>query len=369
MQRKIPCLFPFLPKGIGDAVKETIESGWIGQTGKLLEFEEAFRKKFGYKYNYALNSCTSALRMSLALAGVGPNDEVITTPNTFVATNTAIREQFATLIFADIEYETGNISPSSILEKITPKTKAIMIVHWMGLPCKIYDIELIAHNFHIPIIEDGAQAIGAKYYDNYICSGRYGCISFQTVKPVNTGDGGMFITDKKEIAERAERMSWFGFTKDERRISARTGICNYDIKEVGFKYRMNAIAATMGLYQLDYLDMVLAARRARAQFYAEQLEDVAGVTLFDFRPYEMTGSFYMYPIHVERRNKFLKVMQKAGIDAYVHNFRNDQFTVFGGKKNLPNMARFEADYVCLPNHSGVTSDDQDYVIKTIKRGW
>jgi len=364
----IPICTPHLTEEVIQEVVKTLRSGWLGQTPRLFKFEEEFRKMGEFKYAIAVNSCTSSLRLALHLAGVGPNDEVITTPNTFVATNTAILEQFAKPVFADIKYSSGNIYAWDMEEKITKKTKAIMIVHFMGYPCDLDSIYGIADTHNIPVIEDAAQAVGATYQGESIGSREYGCFSFQVVKQITTGDGGMFTTNNEDIYESALRASWFGFTKKERSNSARTGVCNYDIPEVGFKYRMNAINASMGLAQLPYLPTVLVQRRLKAELYRTYLEDVDGVDLFEDAIWKK-GACYMFPIHVERRPQFLKMMKEAKIEAFVHNFRNDRFSVFGGQQDLPNMKRFDETYVCLPLHHEVSIEDIHYITYKIGKGW
>lgn len=365
----VPICVPHLNDEVIQAVVDTLKSGWIGQTPTLTKFEEAFANKYNYKHALAVNSCTSSLRLALALAGVGAGDEVITTPNTFVATNTVILEQGAKPIFADIQYDTGNIDPRSIHAKITDKTKAIMIVHFMGYPCDLRPIYLIAFRHNLPVIEDCAQAIGATYNGVPVGSGRYGCFSFQVVKQITTGDGGMFTTNRKEIYDEAISRSWFGFSKKSRSTSARTGVCDYDIPRLGFKYRMNAINASMGLVQLKYINSLLAYRRAIAYIYREELKDVDGLTLFREESAEVKSSNYMFPIHVERRGDFLKKMRDNRIEAFVHNFRNDRFSVFGEIQDLPDMAEFDETYVCLPLHHEVLMSDWNRVIATIKEGW
>lgn len=364
----IPICIPHLNQKVIDAVVETLKSGWIGQTPTVTEFEDKFKSMYGYRHALAVYSCTASLRMALHLAGVELNDEVVTTPNTFIATNTVILEQHAKPVFADIKYETGNIDPDSIMDKITEKTKAIMIVHWMGLPCDLDEIYKTADYFAIPVIEDAAQSIGAIFDGKHVGNREYGCFSFQVVKQITSGDGGMFTTNNDEIYEKAVKASWFGFTKKDRSESARTGECSYDIPELGFKYRMNAINASMGLAQLDYIQYLLFLRNYWNIQYRKRLKNVDGIELFETDERKIS-SCYMFPVHVERRKDFLKHMRKNGIEAFVHNYRNDRFSVFGGQQDLPNMARFDESYVCLPLHHEITQDKFDYIIKTIKKGW
>ena len=369
--RQIQITTPHLNEKIAKAVYDVIMSGWIGQNAVVEKFEDLFAKKYGHNYAVAVNSCTSALRLSLALAGVGYGDRVITTPNTFVATNTAILEQGAKPVFADIVYDTGNIDPDTIEDKITDKTKAIMIVDWMGYPCLLRDINKIAYKYNLPVIDDAAQAIGAKYYGVPVGKGynHYGNFSFQVVKQITTADGGMFTTEDREIYERALKLAWFGYRKEDRTKASHTGFEDYDIPELGFKMRMNAIAASMGIAQLEYIDELLKIRKGKVKIYQEELEGANNVTLFDYSDKQIEGSNYMFPIHVKRRASFLKKMAEHKIEAFVHNFRNDVYTVFGGARYLPVMAYFDTTNVSLPCHHDVSDDDILRITKIIKEGW
>jgi perosamine synthetase len=355
IKEKISISEPHLPKDVIDAATQQLESGQIGRSAKVVsDFENKFAINFGYKHAIAVNSCTSALRMAYALAGISIKDEVITTPNTFVATNTTILEQNAIPIFADVQYGTGNIDPNTIEERIGKRTKAIIIVHYMGYPCDLGEIYKIANDHNLVVIEDCAHAIGVKT----IALGSFGCFSFQVVKHITTGDGGMFVTDNDTIAERAKRMAWFGMRN------------RYpdDIIELGYKYQMNAIAAAMGLAQLKYVDELIHERRLKAKVYFEELMGTKDLTLMDYSDI-LASSYYMFPIHVERRNQFIKHMIGHNIEAFIHNYRNDQYSIFGGKQNLPNMAKLDEDLICLPIHHKVDLELLDYIIRTIKRGW
>jgi len=356
---KIQITAPHLPKEVIDAVSKQLESGWIGRNAQVVsDFENAFAKKFGYQHAIALNSCTSALRLAYMLAGVSPNSEVITTPNTFVATNTAILEQFAKPVFTDVEYETGNINADDIEYRITKKTKAIACVHYMGYPCDIYLYE-VAKRYGLPVIEDCAHAIGARWWHGFVGNREFGCFSFQVVKHITTGDGGMFVTNDEEIAEKARRLAWFGM---ENRYPK-------DITEVGYKYQMNAISAAMGLAQLQFIDEILKERRLKAKIYFEELGGIKDLSTMDYGIDYRRSSYYMFPVHVKRRNRFIEHMNKNGIEAFIHNYRNDQYSIFGGQKDLPNMAKLDKDLVCLPIHHKVNLEELDYIIRTIRKGW
>lgn len=357
-----------MPESVVKVAAKTLRSKWINVGQETTLFEKAFAQKFSIKHAVALNSCTSALRLAYAIAGVGPKDEVISSAFTMVATNTAILEQFASPIFADVEYETGNIDASDIERRITKKTKAIVCIHNLGYPCNLGELKEIAHAHNLPLIEDCAHAIGATYRGEFIGSNSdFACYSFAPVKHITTGDGGMLATNNKEIFEAASRRSWFGMDREKR--DSRTGYYAHDIAEVGYKMRMNNFLAAIGREQLRYVDGILAERRKKARIYDEELEGVKGVKLMQYQA-DRQSSYHLYPIHVERRERFVEAMAAKGIELYVQNFRNDQFSIFGKlRKDLPNTDKIDKDFICLPIHEDLTLEDLKYIINAVKAGW
>jgi len=367
-KRNISIFSPHIPESVINVAIQTLKSKWINVGPETNLFEKAFAMKFNLKYAVAVNSCTSALRLAYAIAGIGPGDEVITSPFTMIATNTAILEQFAIPVFADVKYETSNIDPSDIEHRITKKTKAIVCVHNLGYPCDLKELREIASKHELALIEDCAHALGATYHGKYIGSDSdYACFSFHAVKHITTGDGGMFVTKNKKIFEEADRRSWFGMNRQKK--DRLMGQYPYDIKEVGYKMRMNSFLASIGREQLKYVDKILAERRKKAKIYDEELEGVKRITLMNYRE-DRESSYYLYPIHVKRRLKFAKMMQSKGIEVYVQNFRNDRFSIFGNiREDLPSTDRIDKDFICLPIHENVNLEDLEYIIKTIKNGW
>jgi len=366
--RKISIFSPHIPQSVVDVAAKTLESKWVNVGAETAKFEEDFAKKFDIKYAVALNSCTAALRLAFAIAGVGPGDEVISPAFTMVATNTAILEQFATPVFADVDYETANIDPLDVEKRITEKTKAIVCVHSLGYPCNLKELKEIAEEHNLALIEDCAHAIGAIYRENYVgSSSSFACYSFAAVKHITTGDGGMLATNSEDIFKKANGRSWFGMNRKKR--DALTGRYLEDISEVGYKMRMNGFLAAIGREQLRYIDEILVKRREKAKIYDDELEEVKGVRLMK-NEVDRKSAYFLYPIHVDKRQKFLQFMRKKGIELTVQSYRNDVFSVFGRKrKDLPNTDRIDKDFVCLPIHEDLTSEDFQYIFNTVKEGW
>lgn len=364
----IPLFYPHVPESIIDKLAVTLRSRWVGQGPKVDEFEASFCRKFGIKYAVSLNSGTSALRLALAIIGVGPGDEVISTPYTAFATNTAILEQFAKPVFADIQYESANIDPNDIERHITEKTKAIICVHWGGYPCDIDEIRKIAAEHSLPVIEDAAQALGAVYKNKTIGTiSEFTVFSFQAIKHITTGDGGMLSFTNPEKHAEAVRRRWFGVDRFARKPSILGNDPTYDIWEVGYKYHMNDIAATMGIEQLAYFDSVSKRRAEIAKIYREELEGIPGIELLENKP-DRKHANWMFAIHVNERTKFAEMMRANHIEVAVHNWRNDKYTVFGGlRKDLPNLERVDNSLISIPLHHKLSDQDVDYIIKTIKK--
>jgi len=362
-KRVIPLHLPFLPKSIIPAVVKVLDSGWINTGPKAKEFEEMFKRKFNIRYALAVNSCTSALRLAYATVGIKRGDEIITTPYTMEATNTTILEQGAKPVFADIQYETANIDPNDIERRITNKTKAIVVVHLSGYPCDMNEIWAIGFEYDLPVIEDCAQAIGAKYDGQYIGAlSDVACFSFQAIKQLTTADGGMFTTVRKNgWAEKANRLRWFGMEKKNRYTRK--------ITELGFKYNMNDVIATIGVEQMKYIDEILRRRMEIAKFYRDELANVRKIQLMEWKPDRVCSS-WVFPMHVKKMKKFFLKMRRAGIGTSIVSRRNDDHYIFGGRrKDLPNVDRIEKDLVCIPNHMNVTDDDLHYIVSKIKGGW
>lgn len=367
---KIPFYGVHIPKGTSKAIAKTLREGYISGMKYPAIFQEMFRKKFDFKYAQAVNTCTSALRLSCAIADIGVGDEVISTAMTMMATNTVILEQFAKPVFADIQYETGNIDPNDIEHRITKKTKAIMVVHLAGYPCDMDEIWEIGLHYDLPVIEDAAHAIGAKYGNHYIgylsdaC-----CFSFYATKHITTGDGGMFITARKDWIEEAKKRYWYGIDKTKRFGKTALGYGNYDVLKVGYKYNMNDIAAIIGIEQMKEVDYIIRRHKEIARYYREELRNVKGLTLLESKSDRESGN-WLFPLHVKRRLKFCKMMRSKGIEVSIAFKRNDVYSIFGGlRKDLPNLDRYDKDIIYIPIHDGLTWRQVHYIVDTIKGGW
>lgn len=352
-----------------ELVSQVLRSGWIGEGPRVKQFEQALQDYFGFRYVLALNSGTAGLRLALALAGVGPGDEVITTAQTCTATNTAVLEQFATPVFADVQYLTGNIDPLDIEHRITEKTKAIMCVHWAGYPCDLAEIHAIADRHNLPVIEDAAHALGAVYRGQPIGTiSPYTMFSLQAIKHITTADGGLLTFTDAGHYHAGRRRRWFGIDRDNRRARL-DGYAFWDQTEVGYKMQMNDVAAAIGLANLEQAAAIMQVREAIALTYRAELTRVPGLTLFE-KASDRHSAHWLFTCHVERRDDFCRMMRAAGVEVSVVHIRNDRHGVFGGlRRDLPVLDRYEQTQISLPLHNHLTLEDVDYVTTCIKRGW
>lgn len=308
--------------------------------------------------------------MALVLAGIGSGDEVILPAQTFIATGLAIIYCGAKPVFADIQYETGNIDPESIRSKITPRTKAIMPVHWMGYPCDMDEINAIARKHKLTVIEDAAHAPGAAYKGKSIGSiSDFTCFSFQAIKHITTGDGGVLCVRNAKLARQGLARRWFGIDRTNTKPSI-LGERAYNISVPGYKYHMNNYAAALGLANLENFPERLKRRRSLAKMYRVGLADVDGVRLFD-EASDRWSAYWTFGIHVpKQREDFIRALKARGIPTTVHYLGIDRNKIFGGKdRTLTNQRHFDDTQIHLPLHDALDEKSVRYIIESIKLGW
>ena len=348
---------------------ETLRSTYVSEGKLVREFEQKLSQKAGLTNPVALNSGTSALHMALILAGAGHGDEVIIPAQTFIATGMAVLYQNAAPVFADIQSDTGNIDPESVREKITSRTKAIIAVHWGGYPADMDEINSIAKEQNIAIIEDAAHALGAVYKGKPIGTvSRFTCFSFQAIKHLTTGDGGALSCLNKSDELQARRRRWFDIDRENSKPSI-LGEREYDAANTGYKYHMNDLAAAVGLGNLEDFESNLNRGRKTADKYISEFKNIDGLTLLNYKN-DCKSAYWLFTMLVERREDFIKALASRGVPASVVHLRIDKNSVFGGlRKDLQNMDKFNEKQVAVPIHAGLTDDDIDLVINSVTAGW
>ena len=313
----------FVPTIEDDEVKEvvdTLKSGWLTQGPKTIEFERLIAEYSGAKYAVCVNSCTAALHLSLIGLGIGPGDEVITSPYTFGSTANVIVHTGAKPVFADICKDTYNINPEEIEKAITFRTKAIIPVHFAGQPCDLKRIHDIAHDKGIFVIEDAAHAIGAEFEGTKIGSlSDTTCFSFYATKNITTGEGGAITTNNEELADKLRILRLHGISKDAWKRYSAAGSWYYEIEACGYKCNMTDLQAALGIHQIKKLDKFVDARRRYAHSYNREFEDISSVVT-PFESPNVKHPYHLYPILIQNfdRNLFIERMKEENIGTSVH---------------------------------------------------
>lgn len=344
-------------------LEKVLYSGHVAEGEEVKKFEEDFGRYIHNPNVISLNSGTAALHTALILAGVKRGDEVISTPITAEPTNMAIMHSGATIVWADVDINNGNISPNSVRQKIAPKTKAIMAVDYSGIPVDLTQLTEISEEFNIPIIEDAAHALGAKYDGKMIGNhSDFVIFSFQAIKHLTTVDGGMLACKSKELCEKGRLVKWFGID----RTLPRTEL---DIELVGYKYHMNNVNAVIGQVQLNYISERIRRYIENGRYFDKELSDIPGLELLKFRK-EAEPSYWLYTLNVERRDRFIRYLSENGIAAEIVHQRNDVNSVFSQfKTHLPGVDAFYEKMVHTPCGWWVTEEDREHIVETIRKGW
>jgi dTDP-4-amino-4,6-dideoxygalactose transaminase len=360
-----------------DGVVQVLKSGWLSTGPKTQEFEERFKDYIGARNALALNSCTAGMELSLIVAGIGSGDEVITTAMTFAATANVIAHCGAVPVFADINGNTLNIDPSDIEHRITPRTKAIMPVHYAGQPCEMDKISDIARRHGLVILEDAAHALGAEYRGQKVGSiGDATSFSFHVHNNLTTGEGGMITTDNDEWADRIRIMRLHGMDRDAwRRVSQAR--MHYDVVFPGYKYNMTDIQAAMGLAQLSKLESYIRTRQKYAEIYTEAFQQIPQISVLQ-RIDGIRHAENMYVIMLELdslkidRDEFIRCLRAENIFPSVHyralNLHPYYMETFGYKQGDYPVAENVSDRVLtLPFSPKLTEDDVQDVITSVKK--
>jgi perosamine synthetase len=352
-----------------EAATEVLRSGWLTLGPHTAAFEKAFADYVDAPYAVGLNSCTSALQLALRVLDLPADSEVITTPITFVSTNHAILHEQLQPVFADVEPHTGNIDANSIADRITDRTKAIMLVHFGGYPCELDRIYELAGRHKLAVVEDCAHACGSQYRGRPIGShGELHAFSFHACKNLAIGDAGALTIRCPELDGRLRRLRRFGIDHDAyQRTRPGAYAWDYDVTELGFKSHMSDVQAAIGLAQLQHLDAQNAIRAELVSAYRERLADTPGVELFRYEE-DRASSHHLFCILAEDRDGLIDKLREAGVATSVYYRRNDHYRMFE-QHDLPNTERFWQRVVTLPLHLAMSTDEVDYITGLIRGGW
>ncbi len=341
---------------------------------KTLMFEKAFADYINSRHAIATNSCTSALFLSLKVLGIGMGDEVILPTFTFAATANVIVHCGAKPVFVDIDEKTYNIAPEKIEEKITDKTKAIIVVHYAGQPADMKRIMKIAKEYDLKVIEDAAHAAGAEYENGKKVGalGNLTCFSFYATKPITTGEGGMITLNDNDLAERLRVLRLHGISKDAWKRYLEKGNWYYEVMEAGYKCNPTDLTSVIGLEQLKKLNWMNKRRKEIAEYYNEHLSDL-DVILPYVKP-EVKSAYHLYPIRLidYDRDKFINEMAKRGIGTSVHfiplHLMPFYRKVYKYKEgDFPLAEKVFRSIVSLPIYPQLTEDHLEYIVESVRR--
>ncbi|MDO8226747.1 DegT/DnrJ/EryC1/StrS family aminotransferase [Bacillus cabrialesii] len=359
-----------------ETVAETIKSGWISKGPKVIEFEKKLGEYLGAEHVISCNSGTAALHMALLALGVGEGDEVIVPSFTFCSSVNVILHVGATPVFADICEDDLCIDPEDVRQKLSPRTKAVIAVHFAGYPANLAELSSICKENGLYLIEDAAHALGTRYKGKMI--GTHGdavCFSFYATKNITTGEGGALILKDEEAAERARLYGWHGITKNAWNRYGEKGSWRYDVLLPGFKYNMTDIQAALGLVQLKRAAEIQEKRTRIANYYASELtnqSERAELPLTDI-PSHITHSWHLFILRVKKRgemerDQFIENMKAKHIGlsvhfipVHMHPYYKEHFPA-----KLPVTERIFPEIVSLPLYSQLSKEDCQYIVQSIK---
>jgi dTDP-4-amino-4,6-dideoxygalactose transaminase len=382
MKRETIQLFKvFMSENAAPEVAKVLNSGYIGQGEKVEQFESKLQDFFMKDYIVTLNSGTSGLHLALDLLkkssgkwpGLEDGDEVLATSLTCTASNFPILANNLNIKWVDVDPTTLNMDLDDLSRKISPKTKAIMLVHWGGYPNDLDRIKEIQnkcfelYGFKPAVIEDGAHSFGSKYKGKHIGNhGNMTMYSLQAIKHITAIDGGLLLLPHQELYDRAKLLRWYGIDRNSNRKDFR---CEADIQEWGFKFHMNDVCATVGMENLKHADEIVSKHQSNAKFYDENLQNIPGLTTLT-RHEGHESAFWIYSMLVENRDGFYKHMKDCGIVVSQVHERNDKHTcVSDYKSSLPTLDKIIGKVVSIPVGWWVTDEDRQYIVDCIKKGW
>jgi len=366
---KIPLLKPFFDQEELKEVQKVLGSGWVSQGPKVKEFENKVAKYLDINYTIGVVNCTSALHLALLVSEIKKGDEVLVADYTFPATGHAVLYCRAKPVFIDVDLKTYNIDPELIEEKITNKTKAIIPVHTFGQSAEMDKIMEIAKDHGLRVIEDAACALGATYKNKYVGTiGDIGCFSFHARKGITTGEGGMVVTNNKNLAEKIRKLSIFGMTPAWEREKSNKFIVP-EFTEAGYNYKMSDINAAVGVAQLRKLDKIIEKKRELAKYWDEKLLEME----FIESPYVSKNVKHIYQSYVGlvdkkiNRNKLIEMLRKKGIQTQIGTYASHIQPIYNSRDKCPNSLEAFNRSLALPMYYTLKKEDIDVVTTHLKK--
>lgn len=371
----IPIAKPYLTEEEAQAAYDTILSGWITQGPKVQEFEEKFAAYTGANYAVAVSNCTTALHLAMIVAGIGPGDEVICPSMSYIATANAIKYVGATPVFAEVEPDTYNLDAADAEARITDRTKAILLVHQIGMPADIDAFKSLCNRYNLKLIEDAACAAGSAYKGAKIGShSELVCFSFHPRKVISTGDGGMITTNREDYYDRLKLLRQHGMSVNDRVRHEANRIIFEDHVELGYNYRMTDIQAAVGIKQLEKLDWIVEERRKIAAAFNQAFNGIDSIRL----PQEHEGYFsnyQSYSIYLKdtaavSRNTLMQKLLDRGVATrrgIMNTHRETAYKNYAPDVSLPVSMELQDNSIILPLYVPMKPEDINYVIECFKK--
>ena len=373
----MPFCLPDVSEAEIESVTAAVRSGWWAKGPRTIEFEKKFAEYVGAKHCIGVNSCTAALHLALLTAGIGPGDEVITTPLTFASSANTILHVGATPVFADIDMDTGLIDPAEIERKITPRTRAVVPVHYSGLAADIGRIGELCDAHGLFLSEDAAHAVETRYNGELIGHHPRGTVSysFYATKNLACGEGGALVTDDDDIAQRARVLSCHGMSAGAWNRYGKEGSWRYDIEEPGYKYNMFDIQASLALVQLARMDDMQRRRFACVKVYEEAFRDVPELIL-QKTPAYCGHSRHLYILRIDEsrltitRDQFIEELKKRNVGVSVHFIALHTMSAyvkrFGYRpEDFPKAYAYSESEISLPLYATLGVENARYVADSV----
>ena len=386
-KRNISLFKVFMSEDVLKPLNEVVMSGFITQGPQVEKFEEALIDYFGNNKVLTLSSATAGLTLALRLLqnideedewpGFNREEDYVLTPAlTCFATNAAILANNCKIKWLDTDNNNANISIEDLRNKLNEKTKVVYLVHWGGTPVdldklkELQEEHYLKYGYRFRIIEDCAHAFGATYKGKKL--GNHGniCVfSLQAIKHLTTGDGGLIILPSEKLYNRGKLIRWFGIDRDKRNYNRKDFRMENDITEWGYKFHMNDINATIGLYNLPHIDGLLTKNRSNYHYLYDNLTNIKDIILLENEEDRETSA-WLFTMRVLRKSEFIEKMKEQGIaTSQVHNRNDINSCVKDYKIELPNIDELEKELICIPVGWWLTKEDLEYMVEKIKLGW
>lgn len=359
---------PYFDSDEVEEIRKVLDSGWVSQGPKTKELEDRAREYLGAGCAIPVTNCTCALHLALLCLGVGKGDDVLVADYTYPATGHSVVYCGARPVFVDIDPRTYNIDPDQIRKKITKKTKAIIPVHTFGQPADMDAIMDIAREHGLKVVEDGACAFGAKYKGRFAGTiGDVGCFSFHARKGITTGEGGMVVTNDKELGEHIRKLSVFGIRSAWSREGADEFVVP-EFDEIGYNYKMSDITAAVGVAQLRKIDGIIRRKRELARAWDHALEGLEGIS----KPYESPDGLHIYQSYVAlldrglNRNRAIELLKRRSVQAQIGTYASHVQPVYRSKDRCPVSLDIFNRAIALPFYYTLRESDIEGMASTLK---